>query len=141
MKDLGSFEDFFIQVPLRHKAKISREQVLQSPIVVAKPSSSDSPVYFQEQEKKSLFSISVCLSPCVSTTSGIPRPGTQWNEKSTCTLQKWIRKHRGHNYQAPWCWSWRRWSANRSVSNHPPHCLRSVIQWVYSSFSGASNGP
>lgn len=62
-----------------------------------------------------------CL--CVSSTSGIPRPGPLlqvWNEKSTLTLQKWIRKHGGHNYQAPSGWNWRRWSANRSVSNHPP---------------------
>lgn len=65
----------------------------------------------------------MCLCLCVSSTSGIPRPGPLlqvWNEKSTLTLQKWIRKHRGHNYQAPSGWNWRRWSANRSVSNHPP---------------------
>lgn len=133
----------------------------RSAIVLAQPSSSDSLVYFQEQTKKkkkntkkkergeeffSSIGVYVCvrLCLCVSTTSGIPRPGPPlqvWNEKSTLTLQKWIRKHRGHNYQAPWCWNWRRWSANRSVSNHPPHCLPSVIQWVYSSLFCASNGP
>lgn len=102
----------------------------------------------KKEREKSLFSISACVCACacpsVSSTSGIPRPGPLlrvWNEKSTLTLQKWIRKHRGHNYQAPWCWNWRRWSANRSVSNHPPHCLPSVIQWVYSSLFCASSGP
>lgn len=124
-----------------------------TPIVFTLPSGSDSLVYFQEQtekrtRKKFVFYQCVCVCACacpsVSSTSGIPRPGPLlrvWNEKSTLTLQKWIRKHRGHNYQAPWCWNWRRWSANRSVSNHPPHCLPSVIQWVYSSLFCASSGP
>lgn len=63
------------------------------------------------------------------------------NEESTLALQKWIRKHGGHNYQAPWCWNRRRCSANRSVSNHPAHCLPSVIQWVYSILFYTRNGP
>lgn len=79
-----------------------------------------------EKKKVCLWSMCVwldCVSLCVSTASGIPRPGPLLqvqNEKSTLTLQKWIRKHRGRNYRAPWRWNWRRWSANRSVSNHPP---------------------
>lgn len=121
-------------------------------IVLAQPGSFNSPVYFQEQAKKRerkvcSVCVCVCLCLCVSSTSGIPRPGPLlqvWNEKSTLTLQKWIRKHGGHNYQAPSGWNWRRWSANRSVSNHPPPppcCLPSVIQRVYSSLFGARNGP
>lgn len=46
---------------------------------------------FREREK-------FCVCCCVSSTSGISRPGPLlqvWNEKSTLTLQKWIRKHGG----------------------------------------------
>lgn len=74
--------------------------------------------------------IEVCVCVCVRTLvpmcehhfrnskARAPITSVEW-EINTCVTKKWIRKHRGHNYQAPWCWTWRRWSGNRSVSNHP----------------------